>query len=151
MNLLMVCIGNICRSPLAEGIMKEKLKNAGLDFFVDSAGMISYHAGEPPDSRSIEVAKQNGIDISGQVARMITKNDFENFDLIFAMERSVFDELIALASSEKQKEKVKLFLDFAECNSSSEVPDPYYGTKKDFEEVFQLLNEASEKIMEKLR
>jgi len=100
------------RGNLNAFIAKEKLKNAGLDFFVDSAGMISYHAGEPPDYRSIEVAKKNGIDISGQVTRMITKNDFETFDLIFAMERSVFDELTALASSEKQKEKVKLFFRF---------------------------------------
>ncbi|MEP7169005.1 MAG: low molecular weight protein-tyrosine-phosphatase [Bacteroidota bacterium] len=149
MKLLMVCIGNICRSPLAEGIMKEKLKNAGLDFFVDSAGMISYHTGEPPDSRSIEIAKQNGIDISNQLARQITKNDFEKFDLIFAMESSVYDELIFLAPSAKQKIKVHLFLDFAEWKFFSDVPDPYYGTKKDFEEVFQLINDVSEKIITK--
>jgi len=148
MKLLMVCLGNICRSPLAEGIMQEKLKKAGLDFFVDSAGMISYHAGECPDHRSIEIAKQFGIDISGQVARKFTKNDFENFDLIFAMDTSVYEELISIASSEKQKAKIHRFLDFADWESS-EVPDPYYGSKKDFEEVYHLINDASEKITKK--
>jgi low molecular weight protein-tyrosine phosphatase len=145
----MVCIGNICRSPLAEGIMKKKLKEAGLNHFVDSAGMINYHAGENPDHRSIEVAKLNGIDICDQVARMFIKKDFENFDLIFAMDHSVYDELISLASSEKQKAKVHLFLDFAEWKLTSEVPDPYYGTKKNFEEVFHLINQASDKITDK--
>src|SRR3954471_11133184 len=99
MKLLMVCIGNICRSPLAEGIMKEKLKKAGLNFYVDSAGMINYHVGECPDHRSIEVAKQYGIDISGQKARMFKRDDFETFDLIFAMDNSVYNQLRALASS----------------------------------------------------
>ncbi len=141
----MVCLGNICRSPLAEGIMKEKIKKAGLDFFVDSAGMISYHVGECPDHRSIAVAKQFGIDISEQVARKFTKNDFEKFDLIFAMDTSVYEELISIATSEKHKKKIHRFLDFAEWDSS-EVPDPYYGSKKDFEEVFNLLNAAGDKI-----
>jgi protein-tyrosine phosphatase len=149
MNLLMVCIGNICRSPLAEGIMKEKLKKAGLNFFVDSAGMINYHAGQCPDFRSIEIAKQYGIDISGQTARQFTKHDFEKFDLILAMDNSVYEELISIAPSEKQKIKIHRFLDFANWEIPSEVPDPYYGSKKDFENVFRLLNVASEKIIEK--
>lgn len=149
MKLLMVCIGNICRSPLAEGIMKEKLATVGLNFYVDSAGMINYHAGENPDYRSIDVAKQNGIDISKQIARVFTKRDLDDFDFIFAMDTSVYNHLRALASSEIHKEKIHRFLDFADWKISSEVPDPYYGTKKDFEDVFQLLNESSEKIIEK--
>jgi len=150
MNILMVCIGNICRSPLAEGILKDKLHKAGLNYFVDSAGMINYHAGENPDHRSIEVGKQNGIDISKQIARQFRKNDFENFDLIFAMDNSVYDELIFLAISPQHKSKVHLFLNFAEWNLSSEVPDPYYGTRKNFEEVFNLLNKASDNVVKKL-
>src|SRR6188768_2595040 len=149
MNLLMVCIGNICRSPLAEGILKDKLHRAGLNYFVDSAGMINYHAGENPDHRSIEVGKQNGIDISCQIARQFTKKDLEDFDLIFAMDNSVYDELISIAKSAEHKTKIHLFLDFAEWNVSSEVPDPYYGTRKDFEEVFHLLDKASDKIVYK--
>jgi protein-tyrosine phosphatase len=149
MKLLMVCIGNICRSPLAEGIMKEKLKKAGLNYYVDSAGMINYHVGECPDHRSIEVAKQYDIDISGQKARMFKRDDFETFDLIFAMDNSVYNQLRVLAPSEIQAAKIHRFLDFADCQISSEVPDPYYGTKKDFEEVFKLLNESTEKIIEK--
>ena len=149
MKLLMVCIGNICRSPLAEGIMKEKLKKAGLNFFVDSAGMINYHAGQCPDFRSIEIAKQYGIDISGQTARQFTKYDFEKFDLIFAMDNSVYEELLSIAASEKQKTKIHRFLDFANWKILSEVPDPYYGSKKDFEDTYHLINVASEKIIEK--
>ncbi|MEO5571201.1 MAG: low molecular weight protein-tyrosine-phosphatase [Bacteroidia bacterium] len=149
MNLLMVCIGNICRSPLAEGILKDKLQKSGLNYFVDSAGMINYHAGENPDYRSVEVGKQNGIDISKQIARQFGKKDFENFDLIFAMETSVYNELISLAASPEHKSKVYLFLDFAEWNVSFEVPDPYYGTRKDFEEVFHLIDKASDKIVKK--
>lgn len=145
----MVCIGNICRSPLAEGILKDRLQKAGLNYFVDSAGMINYHTGENPDHRSIEVGKQNGIDISKQIARQFTRKDFDNFDLIFAMDISVFEELISIAASAEQKSKVYLFLDFAEWNLSSEVPDPYYGTRKDFEEVFHLLDQASDRIIKK--
>lgn len=149
MKLLMVCLGNICRSPLAEGIMKVKLKNAGLDYLVDSAGLLSNHAGEAPDHRAIETANNHGIDITSQVARKFSKKDFEKFDFIFAMDESVYDDLLASAKSDIEKEKTHLFLDFAEWKYSSNVPDPYYGTKNDFEEVYQLLDVSGEKIVEK--
>lgn len=146
----MVCLGNICRSPLAEGILKHKLEKAGLNFFVDSAGMLSYHVGEAPDHRSIEIADRNNIDISKQVARRFSEDDFEKFDLIFAMDESVYDEIISLASSEKHRKKVYLFLDYAGYETGSPVPDPYYGSKKDFENVFRLIDEAGEKIVKNL-
>ncbi len=145
----MVCIGNICRSPLAEGILHDKLKKAGLDFFVDSAGMISYHVGEQHDHRSIDVARKNGIDITGQRARKFSQSDFEKFDLIFAMDEEVFDEILSLTNNKNQKEKVHLFLEYAGEPTGSDVPDPYYGSKSDFENVFDLVNRASEKIVEK--
>jgi protein-tyrosine phosphatase len=151
MKILMVCLGNICRSPLAEGILRDKLNKLKSDHFIDSAGMLSYHAGEPPDARSIAVAEKHGIDISGQTARQFSKKDFEKFDLILAMDYTVYEEIISFTDSEKQKAKVHLYLDFAEWNDKvSEVPDPYYGGSKDFEEVFKLLDEASEKIVNKL-
>lgn len=149
MKLLMVCLGNICRSPIAEGLMKVKLKNAGLEYMVDSAGMLSSHAGEAPDHRAIEAGNNHGVDISTKVARKFSKNDFEKFDFIFAMDESVYEEVISLAKTEDQKNKVNVFLDFADWNETSNVPDPYYGTQSDFEDVYQLIDVASDKIVEK--
>lgn len=145
----MVCIGNICRSPLAEGILKDKLAKSGLDFIIDSAGIISYHAGEEPDYRSIETARRHGIDISGQIARKFSPDDFEKFDLIFAMDNEVSDELISLAKSSGHRKKIHLFLEYAGYKSGSIVPDPYYGTKNDFENVFLLIDDACDKMVNK--
>lgn len=149
MKLLMVCLGNICRSPIAEGLMKAKLKNAGLDYMVDSAGILSSHAGETPDHRAVEAGKNHGVDISTQVARKFSKSDFEKFDFIFAMDESVYEDVISLAKTEDQKNKVNVFLDFADWHETSNVPDPYYGTQSDFEDVYQLIDVASDKIVEK--
>lgn len=150
LKILFVCLGNICRSPLAEGILKDKLEKAGLDSFVDSAGLLSYHIGEPPDHRSIETALKHDIDISKQIARKFSTHDFEKFDLIFAMDDEVYDELISYVKSEPQKSKIHLFLEYAGYETGSIVPDPYYGTKKKFEEVFELIDKASVKIVERL-
>ena len=144
MKILMVCLGNICRSPLAEGILKNKAKN--LDVTVDSAGTANYHVGKNPDIRSIEIAKKNGIDIKNQVARQFTKNDFNNFDVIYAMDRQNYHDIIKQATSEFEKKKVKLILNEININIDS-VPDPYYGGENGFNKVYKMLDKACEKII----
>ncbi len=110
MKILMVCLGNICRSPLAEGILKHYIKREKLDWFVDSAGTGAWHIGNPPDPRSIEVAKKHGIDISDQRARKIRSSDFEEFDVIFAMDSSNYNDLQRYALDDEEKEKIKFIL-----------------------------------------
>ncbi len=140
----MVCLGNICRSPLAEGILKKKAKN--LDLIIDSAGTANYHVGKNPDIRSIEIAEKHGIDIKNQIARQFTKNDFINFDVIYAMDKQNYYDIIKKASSKLEIEKVKLIL--SESNNNLDcVPDPYYGGKNGFNDVYNMLDEACEKII----
>ena len=149
MKILAVCLGNICRSPLAEGILKSKLPE---NFLVDSAGTISMHEGKKPDSRSIEVAENHGIDISKQRSRPITTKDFENFDKIYCMDLSVYEDVISMAKNEEQRQKISLFLaEAGNFGNDNEVPDPYWGNLNDFEKVFLLLEEASEKIAKDLK
>lgn len=144
----MVCLGNICRSPLAEGILKTKLSN---QFFVDSAGTISMHEGKNPDKRAVKTAANHGIDISKQKSRPIQISDFENFDFIYCMDLSVFEDVISMTKNEEQRKKVSLFLESAgNFDENIEVPDPYWGEMNDFEQVFQLLDEASDKIARQL-
>lgn len=142
-NILMVCLGNICRSPLAHGIMQSKLDDT--HYYVDSAGTANYHVGDTPDHRSIEVARQNGIDISGQRGRQFEVEDFDTFDYIFVMDESNYDNVIRLSRTENDIQKVKLILDDS-SGSSDIVHDPYYGDSSDFEKVFQQLNDACERI-----
>lgn len=149
MKILMVCLGNICRSPLAEGIMKEKVKAQRLDWRVDSAGTGAYHIGELPDPRSIEIARQYGIDLTDQRARKITHEDLEEFDLILTMDQSNYRHVRALAQNEAQRQKVKSILTFAETNPQSEVPDPYWDDNG-FQIVYDLLDEATEGILKEL-
>ncbi|MBB6369499.1 low molecular weight protein-tyrosine-phosphatase [Chryseobacterium shigense] len=137
MKILMVCLGNICRSPLAEGIMKAKVPES---YIVDSAGTISMHEGEHPDKRAIKTAANHGIDISKQKSRPITKADFDTFDKIYCMDIDVYEDVISKASNEEQRLKISLFLEAAGNHKNAEVPDPYWGDLKDFEEVFQLLD-----------
>lgn len=146
----MVCLGNICRSPIAEGILKSKLTDKGIKARVDSAGVLSYHSGEAPDRRAVEISKQYNIDISMQQARQFRSSDFEEFDLIFTMDKPVHKEIIQLAGNKKQIEKVKLLLEFSGYSDNCEVPDPYYGGREGFEKVFRLLDQACDKIVEKL-
>lgn len=145
MKILFVCLGNICRSPLAEGIMKYKSMQMGISIEVDSAGTGSWHIGEPPDSRGVVVALKHGIDISGQRARKVHLEDFDLFDYIIAMDKSNYSELLGMARDSSYGKKVKLFMGFAYENSNLDVPDPYYDNK--FEEVFELLDNAIEKII----
>ena len=141
-RVLMVCLGNICRSPLAEGILKSKVFSNNV--FVDSAGTAAYHVGNLPDSRSIDVAKKYGIDITNQRARAFTAVDFESFDYIYVMDISNYNHIINLANTSSDKEKVKLIL-----NGGLEVPDPYYGGEGGFENVYQMLDLACGKIIER--
>lgn len=147
MKILMVCLGNICRSPLAEGILSHKATEQQLNIVVDSAGTAAYHEGEKPDLRSIAVAKKYNIDISKQRARKFTQKDFNNFDVIYAMDVSNYNNINALAINQEQKNKVKLILNELVPNSNTSVPDPYYGGENGFEEVFNMLNEACNKII----
>lgn len=144
MKILMVCLGNICRSPLAEGILRAKLSE---DFHVDSAGTGDWHVGQCPDKRSVAVAKKYGIDISNQRARQFNPEDFDEFDLIYVMDESNFKDLTALAKNEIHRSKVKLILEEFE---NKNVPDPYYGGDEGFEKVFNMLDEISTKIASKI-
>lgn len=139
----MVCLGNICRSPLAEGIMKTKVPE---NFVVDSAGTISLHEGEHPDKRAVKTAANHNIDISRQKSRPIKRIDFENFDKIYCMDISVFEDVISKAKNEEERQKISLFLEELGDDKNVEVPDPYWGGMKDFEEVFQLLDKGCDAI-----
>lgn len=146
-RILMVCLGNICRSPLAHGILESKLPAD--KFFIDSAGTGNYHLGFPPDKRSIAVAKQYGIDISNQRCRQFEISDFDNFDLIYVMDESNFSNVVKLARNPLDISKVKLILD-SKIQDLKEVPDPYYGDHKDFEQVYTILDTACERIYKEL-
>ncbi len=147
MKILMVCLGNICRSPLAEGIMKEKFRKNGINAEVDSAGTAAFHVGEPPDERSIDIALRHGIDISGQQARQFEVSDFDNFEKIYAMDRQNLKNIIDLARDDKDLGKVEMILNEVHPGEDREVPDPYYGGKNGFEKVYRMLDEACEKIV----
>ncbi|MDC3299022.1 low molecular weight phosphotyrosine protein phosphatase [Flavobacteriaceae bacterium] len=143
-KILMVCLGNICRSPLAEGILQSKLD---ANFFsVDSAGTAAYHIGELPDQRSIAVAKKHGIDISNQKARKFDIKDFIEFDIIYAMDKENYQNICSLAKNNTELQKVKMILDKVKPSQNLSVPDPYYGGDDGFQNVYQLLDEACEKI-----
>ncbi len=147
MNILMVCLGNICRSPMAQGIMEQKLKKHDLNnTFVDSAGTAAYHVGEKPDPRSVDIAKKHGIDITQQRARQFTVEDFKKFDKIYVMDSSNLSDVSALADGKDDLQKVELILNTVFPGEDAAVPDPYYGGKDGFENVYQLLDSACEKI-----
>ncbi len=147
----MVCLGNICRSPLAEGILKDKVEKSGLDVEVDSAGTGGWHVGEKPDSRSIEKAWEYGINISGQRARQFKASDLKEFDMVYAMDASNYSNIIAMAESDSEIDKVKMILNESSPGSNQAVPDPYYGGADGFETVYQLLDEACDAIINKLK
>ena len=147
-KILMVCLGNICRSPLAEGILASKLpKNK---FKVDSAGTGSWHVGHKPDDRSIAVAKKNKINIADQKGRQFSKSDFSAFDYIYVMDNSNYNDVIELAENQEQKQKVKLILDELFPNEKVDVPDPYFGLSNGFEIVYTMLDEVCDIIAKKL-
>lgn len=144
----MVCLGNICRSPLAEGILKSKIDASKV--FVDSAGTGDWHVGDEPDKRSIAVGKKYNVDIKDQRGRQFSAKDFEDFDLIYVMDNSNKENVLSLAENDVQKEKVKLILDEIFPGENVDVPDPYFGGNSGFENVFKMLDEACEKIANRL-
>ncbi|NIJ44958.1 protein-tyrosine phosphatase [Wenyingzhuangia heitensis] len=147
-KVLMVCLGNICRSPLAEGILKSKLDSKNIQ--VDSAGTGAYHVGNLPDSRSIQVAKKYGIDITDQRARKIQVSDLSTFDYIYAMDESNYRNILTLASTEAEKAKVFMIMNELHPGEDISVPDPYYGEGNGFENVYQMLDKACEVIIQKI-
>lgn len=144
----MVCLGNICRSPLAEGILRDKVDAQKVE--VDSAGTAAYHIGEAPDLRSIMVARKHGINISKQVGRQFSVSDFDRFDFIYAMDHSNLQNILHLARNEADRAKVDLILNELSSNGNQDVPDPYYGGDEGFEQVYRLLDAATDKIVKKL-
>lgn len=148
MNILMVCLGNICRSPLAQGILEAKVNST--TFFIDSAGTSGFHEGALPDARSIAVAQKYNINITKQRSRKFTVLDFEKFDIIYAMDKSNFENIRKLARTSKDSSKIKLILNELSDKTTDEVPDPYYGGANGFEDVYEMLNEACTRIVSKL-
>jgi len=147
-KILMVCLGNICRSPLAEGILKSKVYS--FKTFVDSAGTGGYHIGKKPDVRSIAIANLNGLDITDQRARKFTVEDYDNFDIIYAMDNSNFDDILSLARNDADKAKVKLILNEVFPDENLDVPDPYHGGDFGFKNVYKMLDEACDVIAKNL-
>lgn len=151
LKILTVCLGNICRSPIAEEVLCVKCQDLGLDVAVDSAGTANYHIGSPPDSRMIQTARKFGYDIQGLRARQFQARDFDDFDYIFTMDQSNWDNVVRQAKNAIQKAKVYSFQEFAGVDSPDFVPDPYYGTEKHFIETFQIVEVSAANIAEKLK
>ena len=147
MKILMVCLGNICRSPLAEGIMLQKINERKLNWEVDSAGTGAWHVGELLDPRSIEIAEIHNIDITNQNARQFNRDDFHEFDLILTMDAMNFRNVMSMAT-EEQQERVHMIMNFVSPGRNEQVPDPYYG-ERGFDLVFEMLEEACDKVLEK--
>ncbi len=147
-KVLMVCLGNICRSPLAHGILENKLDPS--KYTVDSAGTGAYHIGKQPDLRSIAVARKYGLDITNQRAQQFKARHFDEFDHIFVMDASNYYNVIELASNDEEHQKVNLILNELTPGMDSEVPDPYYGGDQGFENVYQMLEEACDKISKRI-
>jgi protein-tyrosine phosphatase len=149
MKILMVCLGNICRSPIAEGILRQKIQEQGFNVKTDSAGTSSFHIGEAPDKRMRATGKTNGVNIDDLRARQFVPADFDRFDIIYAMDQSNYNNIIALAGSEEEKDKVRMILNEVNPGANQAVPDPYYGGDEGFQHVFDLLDEATDVIIEK--
>ncbi len=147
-KILMVCLGNICRSPLAEGILQSKLPKD--KFTVDSAGTGEWHIGKQPDARSIAIADKKGLDISNQRGRQFRPQDFKDFDYIYVMDGSNYNDVLNLAKNDQEKSKVKLILNELFPEENVDVPDPYFGLQNGFESVYDMLDQACDVIAEKL-
>jgi protein-tyrosine phosphatase len=149
MKILMVCLGNICRSPLAEAILQDKAFKAGLNWSVESAGTNRYHTGDPPHHLSQKVAKLNGIDISKQRARRFVAEDFEVYDKIYALAADVIDDIGYIAKDKFDGAKIDLLMNELYPGRDMDVPDPWYGGEADFHEVYKMLDKVCDKIVER--
>ena len=151
MRILLVCLGNICRSPIAEGVLRHKIAEQGLDWEVASAGTNSYHTGEPPHKHSQKVCMLNGVDISSQRARKFKASDFEAYDKIYAMAADVYDEIIEIAGNKVVPAKLDYFLNELEEGKNGSVPDPWYGDETGYAPVYELIEKACEAIIKKYK
>ena len=149
-KILFVCTGNICRSPLAEGILREKIKTAKITAEIDSCGFESFHVGDPPDTRAQTVAVKRGIDLSSHRARLFTTHDFERFDYIYAMDSSHFNNIMRLTRNESDRSKVDYILNILYPGQNLGVQDPWYHDLRAFEKVYLQLEEACDRIVDKL-
>jgi protein-tyrosine phosphatase len=145
-KILMVCLGNICRSPLAEGIMLKLIKENNINMRVDSAGTSNFHVDEAPDKRTIANAAKHNVDLKSLRARQFKVSDFDKFDKIYVMDKSNMENVLALAATEEHKEKVDLLLNASNPEMNLEVPDPYFGGEQGFEDVFQMVYKACQHI-----
>lgn len=150
MKILMVCLGNICRSPLAWGIMKQKVEDRKLDAIVDSAGTSAFHIGDRADKRAKKTAENHGIDISAHRGKQFVTEDFDNYDKIFVMDESNYMEVISLSRNQEDRKKVDFILNQIGGKKNDIVPDPYYGAEDGFEQVFSLLDMACDKIADSI-
>jgi protein-tyrosine phosphatase len=149
MKILMVCLGNICRSPMAHGILQKMAAEKNLHWQIESAGTNGYHTGEAPHKFSIKICKQNGIDISQQVSQRFVVSDFELYDVIYVMANDVYNDVLALAQTHNQMAKVKLFLEELYPNQNKDVTDPWYGDEAGYLPVFQEIEKCCAAIIEK--
>ncbi len=146
MKILMVCLGNICCSPMAEGIMQAKIEKYKIDAEVDSAGFEPFHSGDAPDFRATRVMKKHGIDISGQRSRLFRETDFNVFDRIYVMDSNNYNDVKSVSKNSIQMQKVDYILNISHPGSNKPVPDPFYGGEQSFEKTYQLLDSATELI-----
>lgn len=147
----MVCLGNICRSPVAEGVLRQRLSDAGINHItVDSAGTSGWHNGEHPDKRSAANARLNGVDISKQISRKFRLSDFDNFDVIYVMDQSNYNDVTSLSHDPSHLKKVRMLLNEISPGSNVPVPDPYYGGEDGFQKVFDLIDQACLRIVDRI-
>jgi protein-tyrosine phosphatase len=151
MKVLMVCLGNICRSPMADGLLRKKMIDHQIDGSVDSAGTIGLHAGGAPDARMQSTAKSHGYPIDDLIARQFVLEDFDRFDVIYVMDKNNFIDILKIARNEQDKQKIHLILNESFPKKDREVPDPYFGGIQGFEDVFKLLDDATSHIIEKIK
>lgn len=150
MRILFVCLGNICRSPLAEGIFNHKANQLGLNVEADSAGFERFHRGDPADSRSVNVARAHGIDLSGHIARMFTVRDFDQYDRIYVMDSTNYNDVMGVARDSNDESKVDYIMNLMYPGENRPVPDPWYGGKEGFEKVFQMLDQACDALIKEI-
>ena len=151
MKVLVVCLGNICRSPMADGILRKKFEEAGIEAEVDSAGTGNYHIGKGPDKRAIANMAENDHDITMLRARQFSVSDFDAFDEIYVMDKSNYENVVALARNDADKEKVNLFMNISHPGENIEVPDPYFGGDEGFQEVYEMLTEAADVLISRVK